>query len=1111
MPSAYKPSDAEPRITRAWDEAKPFHADPARVLRGEAEPYCIFIPPPNVTAALHLGHALNNTLQDILARAHRMMGFETLWMPGTDHAGIATQAVVEKRVWQEEKKRRHDFTREEFIAKIQAFKDEYEKTITDQLKVMGCSCDWDRQRFTMDEQCAAAVREAFFRLFRDGLIYRGKRLVNWDPELKTAVADDETDEIEIETAFYYMRYPLVHLGGTPLRGVSAAEQRDVRPVTWGELARRGYAEADQHPADQQAWVTVATTRPETYLGDAAIGMNPHDPRLKALDGLWVQLPLVGRILPIVADEYVVLPKALGGTALQSGAEPLDKGQETKAEYATGFLKVTPAHDQNDYDLYFRRKEQIDRNSTGTGLISVMAPDASISDKHGWTDIGDAGVFLGLSREDARKKVVAEFKARGLLEGTKPYRQTVKISDRSKAIIEPYLSDQWFVKVTDPRMAQTANAALVPEQRSHPLPEGGGRGEGAAFDGSMSFHPARYAKTFEHWHDNIRDWCISRQLWWGHRIPVWMREYSIIGASPALALPIGIVHSIEGDWSLSGCIHLTERLSEDRFREMVCPITPARSSERRLTCPFPVIQFNPSRSHAFIAKSEAALFAELEREGFVQDPDVLDTWFSSALWPLSTLGWPDPAAYNAESNKGLLEAFNPSSVLCTAREIITLWVSRMVMFNRYLLGDGASQRESPNQDPALRAGPPGPVPFKNVFIHAVIQDGDGRKMSKSLGNGVDPRDIIESHGADAMRFTLAQMATNTQDVRLPVLKDPKSGKNTSPKFDAGRNFCNKLWNASRFALTILRRPLRDSATSTGPARSAGPPDALIDRWMLSRLHAGVKDVEAALANYEFANYAQNLYDLLWRDFCDWYIEGIKPTVDSSRRQRAVLAHALETIVRLLHPVTPFVTEAIWEHLRHIETDVIEGIDLGASRKGGLLCTAGWPKIADSLRDDAAEREFERLRSLITSIREVRSQHNVHDRRKITLHAPGNSAAVLSIINAPNASGLVPTLAGLGAVTDAAPSAGGGAHVAFRFEGHELYLSNLADAVDASTEKARLEKLVADLRKTIATLSGRLSNAGYMSKAPAKLVEETRSQLEKAQDELRAALEHLERVT
>lgn len=373
------------------------------------------------------------------------------------------------------------------------------------------------------------------------------------------------------------------------------------------------------------------------------------------------------------------------------------------------------------------------------------------------------------------------------------------------------------------------------------------------------------------------------------------------------------------------------------------------------------------------------------------------------------------------------------------------------------------------------------------------------MSKSLGNGVDPRDIIESHGCDAMRFTLAQMATNTQDVRLPVVKDPKSGKNTSPKFDAGRNFCNKLWNASRFALTILRRPLKESGDAAIAGANGG---GLIDRWMLSRLHAGVKDAEAALANYEFANYAQTLYDLLWRDFCDWYIEGIKPTVDSSPHQRAVLAHALETIVRLLHPVTPFVTEAIWEHLRHIETDPISGIELGASRRGGLLCTAGWPKLADSLRDESAEREFERLRSLITAIREVRAQHNVHDRRKITLHAPASAGAVLAIINAPNAGGggLVQTLAGLEAVTASSPTA---ANVTLRFEGHELFLSNLADAVDSATEKARLEKLIADLTKSITTMKGRLDNAGYIAKAPPKLVEESKAQLAKAEADLDAA--------
>ena len=1067
MPSAYRPGDAEPRITQAWDEAKPFHADPARVLSGEAKPYCIFIPPPNVTAALHLGHALNNTLQDILARAHRMMGFETLWMPGTDHAGIATQAVVEKRVWNEERKRRHDFTREAFIDKIQAFKDEYEKTITEQLKVMGCSCDWDRQRFTMDDQCAAAVREAFFRLFRDGLIYRGKRLVNWDPELRTAVADDETDEIEIDTAFYYMRYPLVHSPDEQDESPTSG-QRGSRPrrATWGELALRGYPGANRNTPGEQAWVTVATTRPETYLGDAAIGMNPHDPRLKALEGLWVELPFVGRILPIVADDYVVLPKAM--------ARSEEEANDPKAEYATGFLKVTPAHDQNDYDLYFRRKEQIDRNSTGTGLINVMAPDASISDKFGWTDVGDAGLFLGLSREEARKQIVAKFKAEGWLEGTKPYKQTVKISDRSKSIIEPYLSDQWFVKVTDPRMAQTANTALVKEQRSAEQQRSRVSDEGqGAGDGSMSFHPARYAKTFEHWHDNIRDWCISRQLWWGHRIPVWSRDVHVG--------EIEFLREELGDW-----------LKQTR----IVAFGPGGHTDTPVDC--------RGLLHVCVRDSGDDQITEfLKAHGFHQDPDVLDTWFSSALWPLSTLGWPDPAAFNAESNKGLLEAFNPSSVLCTAREIITLWVSRMVMFNRYLLGEGPGHQASgtgalPNAQCLVPNAffSPGPPPFKHVFIHAVIQDGEGRKMSKSLGNGVDPRDIISSHGTDAMRFTLTQMATNTQDVRLPVVLDPKTGKNSSTKFDAGRNFCNKLWNASRFALTILRRPL--TAPANGAAVGSTAP-SLIDRWMLSRLYAGVREAEAALANYEFANYAQSLYDLLWRDFCDWYIEGIKPTVDTSPRQRAVLAHALGTIVRLLHPVTPFVTEAIWEHLRTIETEPIDGFDLAPSRKGGLLCTAGWPRLADSLHDEAAERDFERLRALITAIREVRAQHNVHDRRKITLHAP---APILAVINGPAAAGLVPTLAGLEAATADKP--GEGAGVPFRFEGHELFISNLADAVDADAEKARLEKLAADLRKSIGTMKGRLDNAGYIAKAPPKLVEESKAQLAKAEADLAAAL-------
>ncbi|MFN7020978.1 MAG: valine--tRNA ligase, partial [Phycisphaerales bacterium] len=963
LPKAYNPSQTEPVVTAKWDASGAFHADPMRVVRGEARPYGIFIPPPNVTAALHLGHALNNTLQDTLVRAHRMMGFETLWMPGTDHAGIATQAVVEKRLRKEGKLKgalKDAMKREEFVAHVQAFKDEYEATITAQLKEMGASCDWARQRFTMDDQCAAAVREAFFRLFKDGLIYRGKRLVNWDPALQTAVADDECYDEEIDAAFYYLRYPLVHKYGqeTERERLSGGfPPDDAVPVTWSELATRGYPGAENHPPEQEAWITVATTRPETYLGDTAVAVNPHDPRAKALRHLSVELPLVGRVIPIIEDGYVVLPAEMQD-------DPEEAAKDPKAAYATGFLKVTPAHDPNDWEIGQRH---------GLTAINVMAPDATISDKHGWSDIGDAHIFVGKKREEARKLSVKEFEARGLLEGVKPYRHSVKHSDRSKAIVEPYLSDQWYVRVTDPRMASSANRALVAEQSVNS--DGGKNTESsreAAGDGSLRFHPARYAKTYQQWHDNIRDWCISRQLWWGHRIPVWSHANphpDSINWLKTIAQQVSI-NSVGGTAFV--CLRSNDPLIENR----------------------------------------------LESFGFVQDPDVLDTWFSSALWPLSTLGWPDPAKFSG--NEGMLEAFNPSSVLCTAREIITLWVSRMVMFNRYFTGDGQGR---------------GPVPFKDVFIHAMIQDGEGRKMSKSLGNGVDPRDIIESHGADAMRFTLVQMTTNTQDVRMPVQKDGRTGKNTSPKFDNGRNFCNKLWNTARFVAEKLARP-----APLGPRHAVlGPADlSLLDRWMLSRLASTVKAVNAALAGYEFSDYAEAMYKVLWWDLCDWYLEGVKPTVESTPAQQAVLAHALETIVRLLHPITPFITEAIWEHIRTIETRPIADVTLAPPRKAGLLCTAGWPEIDGSWIDPAAETEFERVRELVSAVRNARSAKQVAPKRRITLHAPAGGAAVSAMNNVP---GLVETLCGLERVeTDDSPS---GATAQVRALGADLVLSNIAD--------------------------------------------------------------------
>ncbi len=1057
LSKAYKPAEHEPRIWDRWIALNAFHADPNRVLRGEAKPYAIVIPPPNVTDRLHLGHALNNTLQDILARAHRMMGFETLWMPGTDHAGIATQAVVERRVMKEEKKRRTDFTREAFVAKIQAFKDEYEAVITGQLKKMGCSCDWDRQRFTMDDQCAKAVREAFFRLFKDSLIYRGKRLVNWDPVLQTAVADDECYDEEIDGAFYYLRYPLVHAGARE-RGVQNDDKLiDAQPVTWGELARVGYEGAREHPADAPAWITVATTRPETYLGDTAVALNPHDPRAKALRGLCVELPLVGRIIPIVEDAYVVLPERYART--------VEEKNDPKAAMATGFLKVTPAHDPNDYEIGRRHNLPV---------VNVLAPDATISDQHGWNDVGDAKIFLGKKREDARKLVVKEFQARTighepLFEGSKPHRHSVKHSDRSKVIIEPYLSDQWYVKVTDERLAPAANAALTPAQRASTRGTESRAKARPAGDGALTFHPARYAKSYEHWHENIRDWCISRQLWWGHRVPVWYTGEHGLPSADAYQRFVAQLDT----WSSQGRISVQHHDWRDNPGEQ----NPAR--------------FERSRArYSVCIRSEAdtEVIQYLERMGFSHDQDVLDTWFSSALWPMSTLGWPD--------STDLLKAFNPTSALCTAREIITLWVSRMVMFNRYFLGDCPGH---------------GPVPFRDVFIHAVIQDGEGRKMSKSLGNGVDPLDIIATHGADAMRFTLAHMTTQTQDVRLPVVKDSATGKNTSPKFDLGRNFANKLWNAARFALGILRassegteiqrgevKSLDGQTSSTPSLRNSVSSSLLPDRWMLSRLASAAAGINTSLEHFEFSDYAAGAYTLLWNDFCDWYLEAIKPSASSNPAQRAVLAAVLESIVRLLHPIMPFVTEAIDEKLRSLPTPSVPGVRLDRPRGRELLCLAAWPEIDDSLRDHAAESEFERVRAFVTAIRDVRAKHQVKPSRRITLHLANNAALSKEQLS------LAMTLAGLDRVGDAPAPAGS---TLFTFESREFGLSNLADAAEADAagdaERHRLTRQIADLEKSASTLEARLANPGYADKAPPHMVQQTRDQLSKIRGDLDAA--------
>ena len=1087
----YRPAEYEPGVWDAWLEAKAFHANPARVLSGERQPYCVLIPPPNVTAALHLGHALNNTLQDILVRTHRMRGFETLWMPGTDHAGIATQAVVEKRVMKDEKKRRTDFGRDEFIAKIQSFKDEYEAIIINQLKKMGCSCDWDRQRFTMDDICVGAVREAFFRLFHDELIYRGKRLVNWDPALATAVADDECYDEEVASAFYYLRYPLVAAGANGIAagakaiaaGAKAVAEGEepATPVTWGELASRGYPGAADHPSASPAWVTVATTRPETYLGDTAVALSPHDPRAAALRGLRAQLPLVGRVIPIIEDSYVVLPKAL--------ARSEEERNDPKASFATGFLKVTPAHDVNDYEIGRRH---------GLDIINIMSPDGRVSDSHGWSDVGGASAFLGKKMAEARKSVVEAFKQLSLLEDVKAYSHSVKHSDRSKAVIEPYLSDQWYVKVTDERLAPAANNALVPQQRK----SGGGQ-PSQSHDGSMSFFPDRYAKTFEGWHDNIRDWCISRQLWWGHRIPVWRtttaattQEFASKLTRLAAENRVSILRS-----GLASADDARESTRVALDIETVLQPT-AIHGEANVTAPTQAEYFICVR-HA----SDIEAINYLESAGYVQDSDVLDTWFSSALWPMSTMGWPTPDV----RTYGLLQAFNPSSTLCTAREIITLWVSRMTMFNRYFMGEGSGH---------------GPVPFRHVFIHAVIQDGEGRKMSKSLGNGVDPLDIIESHGADAMRYALCNMATNTQDVRLPVVKDSKSGKNTSPKFDAGRNFANKIWNAARFTLGLVgptanwapgevlnAKPVAADSLMLSSARD------LPSAWMLARLARAVHRVDTAIANYEFSDYAQALYDLVWRDFCDWYLEAIKPTVAADKSQRDALGNILSAILRLLHPVMPFMTEALWRNVSTLTPSPIDGLHLHPSRSAELLCNAGWPQLSGDLANISisesptpAELDFSRIQHLATALREARATRAVAPRRKITLHVTPSELPFFRIHES-----LFAVFCTLAAITSDSPPAN-----AFQItiDRQSFALSDLFDPSEQTSdaagdgtaevndaERSLLLKRLAELDKEISTYEARLSNPGYAVKAPPSMVQETMAKLEKCRAERPAIVEKL----
>jgi valyl-tRNA synthetase len=950
LPKTYDPRSVEPEIRALWGagDHELFRADASDEDR---PPFVIVIPPPNVTGALHGGHALNNTLQDILVRWHRMRGFNTLWLPGTDHAGIATQAVVERSIFESEKKTRHDLGREELVRRIWEWKEAFGNRIVSQLELMGCSCDWSRLRFTLDDVCARAVRATFFSLFRDGLIVRGKRLVNWDTHLQTAVADDEVYHERVKGSLWHVRYPLAE----PVRLV-----REGREVEVGHLV-------------------VATTRPETMLGDTAVAVHPDDERWRALVGKTVILPLMEREIPIIADPMLV-----------------DVG------FGTGCVKVTPAHDPNDYECGLRH---------GLPMINVLTPDGRINES--------GGAYRGMERFEARRKIVEDLEEAGLVEKIEDHIAEVGHSDRSKTPIEPYLSDQWFVRMGDlppeeasrieglrgaPGLAQLAmdavsetSPASVEERRD---------------SGRVHFFPERYAKTYLDWLSEKRDWCISRQLWWGHRIPIWFCETAT---------------EEELRKAFEGRDDVVWRRDDETDRWLVC-------------------------SRAEDLASDAVPGHEL-----TQDPDVLDTWFSSALWPHSTLGWPEET--------GDLERFYPGNVLSTAREIITLWVARMVLTGLYNMGR---------------------VPFPDVVIHPVIQDAQGRPFKKTLGNGFDPVDIIDAYGADALRFTMASLATETQDIRMPTKRiETEDGREiqTSDRFEQGRNFCNKIWNAARFAFMNLEGARCDRLE---------PKDLPIeDRWILSRVSHAAREVQEALSRYQFSRAVNLAREFFWDALCDWYLELVKARLaggDRSAEARQVLAFVLDQALRLLHPCVPFITERLWRTLGEIAPErglpgIAEADTRGSLSVASYPPTEGWP----TLDDPELEAVFDDLRNATRAVRDIRARQGVPPKEKVDVIVKVPAARVRSM---EHESRILLDQARIGELR-IDPEAERPKNSATTVVGDmQIFVLGV---IDAEAERARLEKELAGIEKQIASVAAKLGNENFVSRAKPEIVERERNRL------------------
>jgi len=1130
LPKQYQPAECQAKWLDYWKENGYFNADPDPAKKS----HTIMIPLPNVTGALHMGHALNGTLQDLITRWRRMQGYEALWMPGTDHAGIATQAVVERRMFEEEGLTRHDIGREALVNRIWRWKDAYEKRILEQLRQLGASCDWRRTRFTLDEVCSRAVRRTFFRFFKDGLIYRGKRLVNWDTHLQTAVADDEVFHEEVEGHFWTFTYPVVGDDGQPT-GVTIA---------------------------------FSTTRPETMLGDTAVCVHPTDERYEHLIGKQVQIPLNGRLIPIIADALLA-----------------------KKEMGTGCVKVTPAHDPNDYACGLRN---------GLPMINILNSDGTIN--------AEGGRYEGVDRHEARQRVVEDMKELGHFVSVEDRKIELAHSDRSKTPVEPYLSDQWFVMMGDhgngePGLAQKAIDAVR--------------------DRRVRFFPQRYQSSYIDWLAEKRDWCISRQLWWGHRIPVWSEEQNDLETANLTKRhielqpwfnPDSVYIHIEGSQGPvpSGQHGTTAVAAVPRCRVLVCVDYGHDDVER-----------------------------ELKNLGFAQDEDVLDTWFSSALWPYATLGWPDtehepplcsdmnidgaleevsgkelasdrrtrslvpqiiaieervfpvdfkdgvlrvamtpplrPATLNrlafagatcvqkytvepvfarqididaaiakyyigdevltakaeelARSGNPVLDFFYPGSVLITSRDIITLWVARMVLTGLYNMGD---------------------VPFEHVHVHPKILDGFGQTMSKSKGNGCDPVDLINRYGTDAVRFTIASFAGETQDVKLPMsyecphcgtlvpqtldsdgtMVKPQTLKGTlrgssdrpmmpcpkckveslfstpqyeaepgepvarmvSERFEYGRNFCNKFWNAARFAIMNLEGYTPGEVTEADLR--------LEDRWILSRLSRVAGDLTTQLGRYQFDAATRSLRDFTWNEFCDWYLEMIKPRLragaadeeagasaaggDERAVAQRVLVAVLDNLIRLLQPFTPFVCEELWQRLKEIAPE--RGL-MEPSVQADSVMVAAWPELPAAWQDDALEARFNRLQETVVAVRNIRALYNIGPTLPMQLYLKCEAGVADELRGCAdqfdNLSRTVLAAAGADVVRPAASAS-------FNLADADGYVP-LGDLIDVDAELARLKKEGDKLRGFIKGHASKLSNESFVSKAPEQVVVQVRETL------------------